>query len=216
MEDEYSMKNNRANAALLSGAALLIVAVAAVGMSFRAFDQIEKAAEEREHTALVIERANDLMADMIDAETGQRGFLLTGDEAFLAPYLAARDSIRDQLYLLRQLTFKSAPRKRLDAVAPMVETKLAYMSDNIELRRANKLDEALANVRSGNGMLLMDSIRAEMEGFKQIEERALALREAKFKTNMRSLFAVVVFTSLLALLLAITFAFLIYRKTGIV
>lgn len=72
--------------ALLTGAALLVVLAA--GVSYRAFRQIEIAADEREHAKAVMSGADDLLSALKDAETGMRGYMLTGDEAFLEPYLA--------------------------------------------------------------------------------------------------------------------------------
>ena len=206
------MKNTHKIVASLAGVVLLIVAVVVV-VSFWAFSQIEEAAEARKHTYLVINRADDLLSALKDAETGQRGYLLTGDEAFLEPYLAVRDSISGHLEELRQLTLISAAHKHLDALAPLIDAKLAHMSHAIELRRNHDMTAVLADVRSGQGKRLMDSIRAEMSGFIQIEEGALAQHEAEFQSNMRHLFIVIVTASLLTLLFALSFAYLIYRET---
>jgi len=100
------MKKTHKIVALFAGAALLVALVAVV--SFWAFSQIEKAAEARKHSDVVINRANDVLSALRDAETGQRGYSLTGDEAFLEPYLAVRDSVRDHLKELRQITLISA------------------------------------------------------------------------------------------------------------
>jgi len=60
---------------------------------------------------------------------------------------------------------------------------------------------------------LMDSIRAEMRGFIQIEEGALVQHDAEFQSNLRHLFTIIIAASLLALLFALSFAYLIYRET---
>ena len=184
-----------------------------VVLSFWSFRQIETAAEARKHTYTLIIRADALLSELKDAETGQRGYSLTGDEAFLEPYLAVRDSISGHLEELRQLTLISAARKHLDALAPLVDAKLAEMSHVIELRRNHDMTAVLAAVGSGQGKRLMDSIRAEMSSFIQIEEGALAQHEAEFQSNMRHLFAIIVTASLLTLLFALSFAYLIYRET---
>jgi len=129
-----------------------------VETSFRAFSEIEKSAATRKQTFVVINRADDLLSALIDAETGQRGYLLTGDEAFLGPYLAVRDSVSSQLEELRQRTLIHAAREHLAALAPLMDAKMAYLSSNIELRRNNNLEAALVNVRGGQGKPLMDSI----------------------------------------------------------
>ena len=77
--------------ASLAGATLLVV-LAAVA-AFLAFGQIEKAAEARRHTHEVINRADALLSALRDAETGQRGYSLTGDATFLEPYAAVHDTV---------------------------------------------------------------------------------------------------------------------------
>jgi two-component system CheB/CheR fusion protein len=207
------MKNTHKIVASLAGVALLIAAAAMVVVSFWAFSQIKESAETRKHTFVVINSADDLLSKLIDAETGQRGYLLTGDKAFLEPYLAVRDSISGHLKELRQLTLISAAHKHLDALPPLVDAKLAEMSHVIELRRNHDMSAVVAIVSSGRGKRLMDSIRAEMKSLTQIEEGALAQHDAEFQANMRHLFIVIVTISLLTLLLALSFAYLIYQET---
>jgi two-component system CheB/CheR fusion protein len=204
------MKNNH-KIVVLAGVGLLIVAVMAA-VSFRAFSQINDEAEVRKHTFVVISSAQDLMSALIDAETGQRGYLLTGDKAFLEPYLAVRDSISGQLEKLRQLSLISAAHKHLDVMAPLIVAKLAELSQVIELRRNHDTAAVMAVVVSGQGKQLMDSIRAEMSGFIRIEEAALAQHDLKFQSDMRHLFIVIVTTSLLMLLFALSLVYFIYRE----
>jgi PAS domain S-box-containing protein len=192
-------------------AALLLVLGG--GLSAWTFRQLEAATEARKITREIISSADDLLSALIDAETGQRGYLLTGDEAFLQPYLAVRDSISGQLLKLRQLASVSAAQKHLDAIAPLIDAKLAYLSRNIELRRRHDLTAALVNVRSSQGRELMDTIRAEMRSFSQIEEGAMAQHEAAFQSNMRRLFIFIITSSLFTLLCAVAFAWLFYRGT---
>ena len=65
---------------------------------------------------------------MKDAETGQRGFLLTGNEAFLDQYVAVRDSFAVRLGTLRRLSVESATHEDLAALAPLLDAKLAGMA----------------------------------------------------------------------------------------
>ena len=193
-------------------AAVLLVALGVV-ISLWTFRQIGEAAGVRKHTFAVITEASRFLSALADAESGQRGFLLTGDESFLEPYLAQRDSLSGRLQDLRRLTLLPAAQKYLDAVAPLTEAKLAEMSQSIELRRQQGMPSALSLVRSGQGKPLMDSIRSEMHGFIETEENLLAQRETEFQSEMRRMFSLIVAASLLALLFAIAFAWLIYRQT---
>jgi len=196
--------------ASLVGAGLLIALVAA---SFWAFNQIGKAGEARKYTYSLIIRANALLSELTDAETGQRGYSLTGDEAFLEPYLAVRDSISGNLEALHELTLDSAARKHLDALAPLVADKLAQMAHVIESRRHHDMTAALAEVGGGQGKHLMDSVRSEMRNFVQIQEAALAQHDVEFQSNMRHLFALIVTSSLFMLLVVLLFAYVFYLET---
>ena len=192
---------------------LVVVVVAAAAVSFWAFREIETAAEARKHTFIAINRANILLSELKDAETGQRGYTLTGDEAFLEPYLAVRGNVNGHLKQLRQPDLSSAAQKHLDALMPLIDGKIAELTKVIELRRNNKMNAALEIVSSKEGKQLMDSIRAEMHSFIQIQEVALTQDEAKFQSNMLRLFTIIVSATVFTLLFAFWFAYLIYQQT---
>jgi PAS domain S-box-containing protein len=194
-------------------AAVVLLVALGVAVSLWTFRQIEEAAAVRKHTYAVLSDAADLMSALKDAETGMRGYLLTGDEVFLEPYLAVHAGISDRLKELRQRTLVVAAQKHLEAMAPLVDAKLAHMSQAIELRRNHDIHAALAVVRNSQGKPLMDSIRAEMHGLNQIEEGVLVQREAEFHSSMRYLLTLIIIISLLALLLALALVWSVYRET---
>jgi hypothetical protein len=98
-------------------------------------------------------------------------------------------------------------------MGPLVDAKMAEMAHVITLRRNNNQSAALAEVVNGQGKRLMDLIRAEMRSFMQIEEGALAQYNTEFQSKMFRLFATIVFASVLMLLCALAFAYLIYRQS---
>jgi len=192
-----------------ASAALLVALV--VPASFWAFGQLDRAAQARRHTYDLIIRGNALLSSLIDAETAQRGYSLTGDEAILEPYLAVRDSVAGHLQALRGLTLVSAAQKSLDALAPLVDAKLAEMAQVVESRRARALTATPAAANGAQGEQSMDAIRTEMSSYLRTEQGALAQNDVEFQSNMRRLFAGVIAVSLLALLFALAFAYSIYR-----
>jgi PAS domain S-box-containing protein len=195
----------------LAGAVLLVALV--VATSFWAFDQIGMASEARNHTYDQVSRVDAVMSELKDAETGQRGFLLTGDEAFLRPYLAVRDSVRGHLEELRQLTRIPAARAHLDAMLPLLDAKLAELSEAIELRRHQDVARATALINRGGDSRIMDSFRAETADFIRIENNNITQNDADLASSMRRLFALIVAATLLAVLSAFSFAYLVYRET---
>jgi CHASE3 domain sensor protein len=82
---------------------MLLIAMLATDFML-SFEQIKTTFEMRKHNSLVLDKANALFSSLKDAETGQRGYLLTGNADFLEPYLLVQDSITDNLIQLRKLT----------------------------------------------------------------------------------------------------------------
>jgi len=192
--------------------AFLLVTLA-VTVTFWTFRQIEEAAAVRKHTNTILDGAEKLLFALKDAETSERGYLLTGQEEFLEPYSAVRESISSQLKELRRITLVSAAQQHLDTLAPLVDAKLADMSYTIELRRNHDVTKALAVIGSSQGMRLMDSIRDEMDSFILLEQGVLAQREAEFQSSMRHMFILIVASSLFTIVFAFAFAYLVYRET---
>ncbi|HWR11197.1 MAG TPA: CHASE3 domain-containing protein [Rectinemataceae bacterium] len=205
------MKIARKNFAFLAGLALVISVMVLV--SLWAFSKIKEEADGRKHATGVLDNANKLMSSLIDAETGERGYLLTGEETFLEPFLGVRDGIAAILAELRRTPLTAAAYEYLDALAPMIKAKLAELSLNIQLRRNNNLSAALANMRGSQGKSLMDSIRTEMKGFLQIEQGVLARHDEKFQSNMRYLLITIITLNLFSLLYALLFMRFIYQET---
>ncbi len=204
------MKATWKTASWLSVALLLVMLGTAA--SFFAFRHMEASAQGRGHSNKILNNAVDLLSALKDAETGQRGYLLTGKEDFLQPYLAALESVRGELEALRRSTASAAARQHLDAMAPLMDAKLAELAEVIDLRRRQEVTAVLAAVSGERGKRLMDSIRSEMASFIQIEEAARDQHDAEFQQNLRYLFAIIVAASLFALVFSLAFAYLIFRQ----
>ena len=211
LESGYPMKLSAKAAAALGGAAVFLLLV--MGTSFWAFREIRAAAAARKHTFEVMALADDLLSAMKDAETGQRGYSLTGDETFLKPYLAVKDGLKRDLESLRRLTAIPEAQRNLQTVAPLMSAKLSEMERGIERRRGLGPPSVVASAGEVQGMRLMDSIREEMRGYARTQEAALARNEHKLQANMRFLFGVIVAASLTMLLLALAVAYLIHRES---
>ena len=197
--------------AWFSGAVLLVML--GVALSFWTFRQIETAAAVRTHTYTILDGAAELLSELRDAETSQRGYLLTSDEAFLQPYLKVRDSIVPHLQRLRAMTLVDSAQQHLAIVAPLVEAKMAEMKSVLALQGKHDQSAAVALVRNGAGKHQMDTIRAEMHSFIDIEQAVLAQREEEFQSSMRKLFALIVAASLLTLVAALAFAYFLYNES---
>ncbi len=198
-------------APLFFGAAILLSVIGTVA-SFWAFRQTEAAAETRQAMRLVISDATDVLSELKDAETGQRGYLLTGNAAFLAPYSAVRDGIPGHVAALRRLAAGKPGAGHLDALAPLVDAKLAELAHLVALRS----EKADASVRVepdiGRGKQLMDAIRHEIAAFLQAQEGAFVAQEALFQAELARLLAAIVLSSLFTIALGSGGIWLIFRE----
>jgi len=178
-----------------------------------AFREIAAASDQEKHTYTVINRANVLLSELKDAETGQRGYALTGNEAFLEPYFLVRDNVNGHLNQLRQLALSREAQKHLDTLTPLVGAKLEEIAQTIDLRRHQNITAVIAAISNGDGKRLMDSIRTEMNGLIQLKETVLVQDVAKFQSKMLRLLIIIVTATLFAFLFVLWFAYLIYQKS---
>jgi CHASE3 domain sensor protein len=120
---------------------LLIVAVI---LTFLMFGKVSEADIWRTHSLIVMTRANKTLATIMDAEADQRGYLLTGNKAYLKPYQDASESLFRELADLRQLTSDNSHQQHhVDELITLLNKRVSVMSQSIELRRHQPLREAL-------------------------------------------------------------------------
>ena len=85
----------------------------------------------------VIDQLSELTSILKDAETGQRGYLLTGNDTYLEPYRLADASIDNVIKQLRDLTVDNPVQaRRLEQALPLIQSKMAELKQTIELRRS--------------------------------------------------------------------------------
>jgi CHASE3 domain sensor protein len=114
-----------------------------------------------QHTSEVLGAVRDLNIAITDAETGQRGYLLTGCADYLRPYDTARGRVALLEETLSRLTADNPVQQdRLKALAPLLQSKLDELAQTIELRRDASADAALRLLETGTGRALMQQIKA--------------------------------------------------------
>ena len=161
------------------GFALSFVLLAAIGaVAYRSIHTLSRTSDSVAHSHSVLEHVARVLSLLQDAETGGRGYVITGDETFLEPYQAADTQIAKAVNDLRELTSDNpAQQKRIGQAEPIIAARLSEVKRIIELRRDRDVEQATKAVQSGVGKKLMDDLRrilAEMDR----EERDLLTRRA--------------------------------------
>ena len=143
---------------LLAGAFAFLVATVLVSMTL-----LDHTQRERDRLVQTIDTQSELdglLASMRRMESGQRGYLLTGDPQFLEIYNATRTGILNGVAIIEQAVHGDASQQEsVRQLKPFIEGKLGEMSESLRLYDAGQREEAVALVRSGLGLRYMDGIR---------------------------------------------------------
>ena len=192
---------------------LLLVGIGAV--AYRSISSLTSTNHLVAHTHQVLEDTTEVLSLMKDSETGQRGYVITGDESFLQPYQAGSGGVAAVVKQLLQLTIDNPSQQaRLARAQPLIAEKLAELSRVIELRRNVSLEEAVKLVRSGEGKRMMDDLRAVMGEMEHEEREQLDVRTKEAESSAAGAKDTIIFGTLFCLAAVAATAFLITRSLG--
>ena len=154
------------------GALVTMLTVAAV--TLRSTFMYMELGDARQRSVERTSQIQALLSTLKDAETGQRGYLLTGNEAYLKPYREALGDVDAQLARLSDsLGDDRQQRASLALLGPRVKEKLSELEETVALRQKGEEAAALAVVNSGRGIKAMDEMRAILEAMSEREMRRL-------------------------------------------
>jgi methyl-accepting chemotaxis protein len=193
----------------LSALTLVVVAV----VSYRNAHQFIENDGWVEHSHQVRIELSDLMSELKDAETGQRGYLITGDDNYLAPYTSALASVPATLADLRKLTVDNPNQlRRLASLQQAVDGKLAELKQTIDLRRTQGFDAAEKLVLTNAGKVFMDEARATIADADQEERDLLKQRSDEARSSADMTMSIILWGGLFGTLLVCAIGWLITRS----
>ena len=168
------------------------------------------------HSHTVLISLDELLSTVQDAETGQRGYLLTGNDRYLEPYESAVGAVASRLDSVAALTRDNAAQQaNLVLVRRHIDAKLAELKETIDLRRSQGSEAALAVVTTDRGKVEMDAIRAQIEVMRQEEVRLRQIRLAEMEGAYKTAVASGVLSGLLGAVLTIV-VFVLIRRNALV
>jgi PAS domain S-box-containing protein len=199
----------------LSFVLAIAVVISIAVYSYFDWEELRRSNHDVEQTRLIVDRADGILSALKDAETGQRGFLLTGKRQYLEPYNRALSVIPTRMDELTEAV--SGQRRQLDKVSalrPLVDDKLAESKLTIELRQTKGPEAALEVVLSDQGIQLMEQIREYCAEIKTAEYERLRERSAVAQSSANRTRLVSTLGSLLLLILFGVAAVLVNRGTS--
>ena len=159
---------------------LIAILLLVGGVTWDRFTAARSARGWSDHTYEVLATLKDLHLAVREAETGQRGYLLTGSDDYLAPYQSALGRVTFLSGELQRLTADNPVQQgRLRSLAPVLQHKLEELAQTVQLRRDVVFEAAARIVRTDLGRDLMTRIEAAITTMTNDEEAFLARRLAE-------------------------------------
>jgi signal transduction histidine kinase len=185
--------------------AFLVVAALVVSLNawlgFRAIQSLHDSEFAVAHTWQVINQVENIMSSAKDAETGSRGFLITGDDRYLEPYRTAQQQLPRQLDHFAVLTSgNSLHARQLTELKAVLEQRLNLLQLGIDLRRTSDRETVRALILNGTGKAEMDHLRRIADAIESEERRLLSIQTEAVEHDNRSAHYIIALASALDLL----------------
>jgi len=196
---------------VFAGFAVSVLLILLVGiLSYNSINRLEGDSALVDHTQHVIKTSTDLMQQMVDAETGMRGYVATNNPDFLDPYKSALPIIKADIVQLSDLISDNPGQvKRVESLTVLVNEQLAILKLNIDTRPAKGLDFMVQHNMLINGKHGMDQIRALVNEIKDTDNKLLATRKASSEQAASSALDIIMIGSVVFLLIIIVLFFYI-------
>ncbi|WP_437678313.1 sensor histidine kinase [Sorangium sp. So ce131] len=167
---------------------LLVVLTAAVlvSSSLYSFRSFSRSTALVRRTAVLQIELERFLSSLLNAETGERGYLLTGEEEFLEPYQLGITEAEHRIDRLRELMAHDEERLRaLDGLETLTDQWLALLARRVDLRRLGQVETALDLASSRLGKQTMDTIRVRVGEIVDAEEAELRRRRTEVERSDR-------------------------------
>jgi methyl-accepting chemotaxis protein len=197
------MKWNVGTKISLGFAVTLAIFVIVGAVSYRSVTKQSEAAVWVAHTREVQNQLTELLSSLQDAETGQRGYVITGVDSYLAPYTDGSTRTEQiRRHIAELVTDNPRQQARVDALAPLIADKLAELQQTVDVRKARDFAAAQSLVLSDRGKKAMDAIRSLLLEMNMEEDELLRTRAAAAQSDAREAQLTIVLGTLIALVLA--------------
>ena len=183
------------------------ISVGVALLSFRSTQEVVSSSSLVAHTYQVLGEFANIRSDLKDIETGQRGFLVTGEVRYLEPYDKALLHINQSIEEARTLTAdNSHQQKRIAQLKLIADAKIAEMKETVKVRKEIGFEAARKIVLNDTGRVLMEQFRALIAEAGNEESELLVKRDLenqKYSSNTRMILIFGAILSSLVLLLMI-------------
>ncbi|MCV4272768.1 methyl-accepting chemotaxis protein [Pseudomonas capsici] len=204
----------------LSFATVSVIIAILVAGAYRGFEQVQDATNSNIHTYQVLGDTQLALEQLVNIETGMRGFVISSKDSFLEPLIAGEKSFSEKLQSLKKLTADNPDQQR--RLALLEETQKRWINEDIDpiiaLRKdltARDMpdDELDKRITSGADKAKMDSMRATLAEIKGAENQLLEKRSEHMKSSKELALMILIWGGLAAVALSLFLAATLGRST---
>ncbi|MEW5677285.1 CHASE3 domain-containing protein [Flavobacterium enshiense] len=165
---------------------LFVISIAVIffisGVTYKHLTRLSDSSQEVSHAYEMTLQLEKIMSQIKDAETGNRGYIITKDSTFLEPYLFARLRINTTYTVLEHLTnSRQLPNENLKLLRGLIDRRFNHMEKSIRLAQENRTLELQGNLLKGK--VIMDSIRNCIADMANLETKLLSVRQENYKNT---------------------------------
>jgi len=196
------------------GFALVMLAIIGI-ISLRSTITLVNTAEEVTHSYDILGKLNTLLSTIKDAETGQRGFIITGRTSYLEPYFAALEQFKQNISALKLLLSDNQnQQKKLDVLESLINKKFAELQETIEVRKNDTqgFEAALQIVLTDKGKIIMDEIRNVIAQMENEENNLLKQHSEEAQASAKKEIAIIILGTIITFIYLIVITFLLNRN----
>lgn len=193
-------------------AALLIFVVVGI-VSYQSIQRLTESAKMVTFTHSVIQHLDHVLISLGNAQRAERGYVITGQEQYLDPYLATAKSIEKDVGEARSLLQKNPVMlQKFERVAPLIDAEMQEFKEVIEIAKTKGTADAAASIKTGKAKKTMDDIQRQLREIIQDEENLLKRREEEEHAMTNSAQMTIVFGILFAVVVVFVAGFMITRN----
>ncbi len=202
----------------LSFAAIVVLLGVLVFSAYRGFGQVESAISSNVHTYRVLSQSQMALEQLINIETGMRGFVITGKDNFLEPQIAGESKFSSTLASLKALTIDNAEQQK--RLASLAQLQTRWLDEDVhpiiaqrrQLTQSGSSDDSLdQRINAGADKAKMDGMRGIISDMSQAEETLLVRRTQEMNDAKSRAITILLAGGLIAAVLAIILAYALGR-----
>jgi methyl-accepting chemotaxis protein len=198
--------------ALGFGLSLLVLLVLA-GVAFQGANQLTESTEGLLQTTENVRLVSEVRSLLVEAESGQRGYLLTGEDPYLVPYNRALAALKEDMSRLRQAMGSDAQqRTRLARLEPVITERVDRLEEGIRVRREQGLEGGSKYIKIGQGERLMTQAREIIAEMLAVEQQRWDDHSAESRDMAQRIFWVLIVCTVLGLGIVAVGSYLITRS----